>query len=390
MFHHDNRNYQDAVKAATEHLEKRIASSVLSAQELVERVQNEVPTDRVGPTRRFKVVYKTDEIKGVDGKGREVATYKHDIGIATNVYKESLYAPHALSQLATRADIPQRFISTLLTKPYGGELIALNFNEIFERESPEKYLFRSVDSQIRGVLSANYKRLDSRPILDAFIGACQNVGALPCEGIFGDLRFALKAIIPKVYVVGGDKSEEAVAFGIQLSHSDFGKGALSLRFFILRVWCTNTGTLQEEMRQIHLGKRLSDDIEFANDTLIADSKAQSLAVRDIVKASLGNDRVEKACALLDAAIKEEFNPTKAYAAMKEKLGLNKTEVDEVRKLYNDNGDITELPKGNNRYRMANAISWFAKAGEGVNKDRRMELERASGKLLMGDMSEEAA
>jgi hypothetical protein len=41
--------------------------------------------------------------------------------------------------------------------------------------------------------------------------------------------------------------------GLSLENSDFGNGALSVRAYLLRIWCSNLAITQEEMRQVHLG-----------------------------------------------------------------------------------------------------------------------------------------
>jgi hypothetical protein len=87
-------------------------------------------------------------------------------------------------------------VSRLLAKPWGAELLADNLNHIFKREEPRRLLLRSVQDEVRGVLSDMYRRLDSRPILDAFAGACREIGVVPVEGVGGDLRFCLRAVLP--------------------------------------------------------------------------------------------------------------------------------------------------------------------------------------------------
>lgn len=389
MFHHDSRDYNEAVRQAKEHLEKSIQVRRQSAIELVQKLEQEEPDDYVVPTLLVNVSHNTIEtkIKSDRRRGEPISTYSHEYFVDNDkMGKKHVYAPHALTQLCSRLDIPKTFVNNMADKSYGGEVISDTMNKLLKLVPSDRFLMRSVKDDVRGVLSTSYRRLDSRPILDTFMGACANVGAIPCEGIFGDLRFALKAILPNVYVVGGPKSEEVVAVGIQISNSEYGKGTLSLRSFILRVWCTNTATSEEGLRQVHHGSRISDDEIYAQETRDADTRATLLAVRDNIAGTLSKSRVETLMGMLDSAIKDNINPASAYAALKDKMGLSKAEVQGVRDIYNvSNNDIMQLPKGNSRYRMSNAVSFFAQS-DTVGKDRRMELERIAGKILMNDLT----
>ena len=91
---------------------------------------------------------------------------------------------------------------------------------------------RSLGGELRGFLSDRYRRLDSRPIIEAFATAVQHKGALPYDGYVTDTKVAIQAIMPEVYEpVPG----EMVAYGLSLENSDFGNGALSIRAYLLRI-----------------------------------------------------------------------------------------------------------------------------------------------------------
>jgi hypothetical protein len=58
-----------------------------------------------------------------------------------------------------------------------------------------------------------------------------------------DTKVALQAIMPEVYEpIPG----EMVAFGLSLEKSDFGNRALSIRAYLLRIWCSNLAITQEK------------------------------------------------------------------------------------------------------------------------------------------------
>jgi hypothetical protein len=50
-----------------------------------------------------------------------------------------------------------------------------------------------------GILSDSYRRIDSRPVFEAFATGVQEKGALPYEGYVTDTKIAIQAIMPEVY-----------------------------------------------------------------------------------------------------------------------------------------------------------------------------------------------
>lgn len=371
MIHHDPRDYETAVddtaKRFQAQLEDTIAKTQGTAMSVIEKVQSETPNDRLAHTQAlaFAVDDKRNILMGLRNQR------------AAGAFREPLHR-HALGQIAERAGIPNMYVTRLLDKEYGPQLLVENLSEIFKKEDDGKCLVRSVNGEVRGVVSDSYRRLDSGPIIEAFAAACKEIGAVPVEGIGGDLRWAVKAILPMVFQPSSKKgTEELVAFGLQLSNSDFGKGVLGLNTFVQRVICTNYLTLEQVMRTVHLGKRLSDDIEFSADTYKADTKTQVLAVRDMVRGILSPAKVNGLVARIGASLEARIDPKQAWAELP-KQGLLKGEVEKVKELFNDAG-VEQLPPGTTQARLSNAISWFAKSA--ATPERRLELEAIAGDLL---------
>jgi hypothetical protein len=373
MIHHDQRDYDVAVDETAKRfqvqLEETIHKSQKSALTVMEKVQNETPSDRVAHTTSIEFA--------VDGDDPKVLLMGLRNRKAKGYFQEPLHK-NALDQVAERAGIPGTYVNRLLEKDYGRQLLVENFSTIFQKEEDKKYLVRSVNGQIRGVLSNSFRRMNSGPIIEAFAQACEGVGAVPVEGVGGDLRWAIKAILPMVFQPSKKKgTEEIIAFGVQLSNSDFGKGTLSLNAFMTRVICTNYATLEQVLREVHLGKRLSDDLEFSKETYEADTKTQVLAVRDMVKGVLAPGKVNALVGRIGEALEARIDPKEAWAELP-KLGLLKGEVEKVKELFNDAG-VEMLPPGTTQARLSNAISWFAKSA--ATAERRLELEQVAGDLL---------
>lgn len=382
MIHHDLRDYDVAVdetaKRFQAQLDETIHNSRGSALSVIEKVQRETPSDCIAHSQSLEFTVSGDDDRSllVGLRNRKAKGY----------FQRRMHK-NALDQVAERAGIPNTYVNRLLDKPYGRQLLVENLTTIFAQEEDAKYLVRSVNDEVRGVLSNSFKLMESGPIIESFAKACEEIGAVPIEGVGGDLRWAVKAILPMVFQPSKKKgTEELIAFGVQLSNSDFGKGALGLNAFMTRVICTNYATLEQVLRQVHIGKRLSDDMVFSKETYAADTRAQTLAVRDMVKEVLAPKRVNALVGRIGRALEERIDPKQAWTDLP-KRGLLKGEVEKIKELFNDAG-VEQLPPGTTQARLSNAVSWFAKSAP--TPERRLELEQIAGDLLFPKEEKKAA
>lgn len=283
---------------------------------------------------------------------------------------------NALGQAAERAKIPMVFVNHLMEKgSWGIELLASNFNELLGHVD-EKALVRIVNDDARGFLSDRYRRLDSRPLVDAFARSCAKVGALPYEGYVTDTKVSIQALIPKVYEpVAG----EIMAYGATFENSDFGNGALNVSFFLLRLVCLNGMIGETSMRQVHLGKRLTEDVDWSVRTQKLDMKTVLSGVEDMVIGQLAESRIEEMQAHVRKAHERKLDDASRKSVLDMlKRFMNKGELDKAISKFNE-PDVELLPPGNTMWRMSNAISWLA--GETEDEERKLELQRLAGKVL---------
>ena len=358
---------------AKEILEKKIEQGRVSAAALFERVHREAPHDTIakGKAMRFLSRYSENKKTGVLELGYgDVLTEVH---------------PHALGQLAQRAGVPHQYLADLVRSPLSWQhglattILGAHFNV---GETDTRFLVRRVGDTTRGVLSDKYRRLDSRPLLDAFGEECQRVGAVPVDGIVSDTRVSLRALNPTVYEpVPG----EVVAFGVEWHNSDFGAGAHSLRAFMLRVWCLNGATAENALSQVHLGRGISDDIELSKKTYELDTRASISALRDVVGGLLSHRRIEQSIATVRAAADKQV--TWAQVAPQLSKALLKGEMKAAKDSF-ESQDVYNLPAGNTMWRVSNALSWIA--GSTEDADRKLELQRLAGQVLDGRKDKVAA
>lgn len=282
------------------------------------------------------------------------------------------FTSHAFGQLCQVAGMPTSYARELLSAgPWGEQLLTRNLTDLLRNHDDEKKLVRMVGGQVRGVLSDSYKRLDSRPLVEAFCTAAQAAKLVPVMGHATETRVALKAMLPAVFEPAPN---EIVAFGLEWGNSDVGAGTNHINVFMLRLWCTNFAITERAMRQVHLGKKL-DDVAFSKETYALEAQASASALRDIVSSALSPERVQAYCSVITAAANEQIDPNKEIAKLK---ALTKGERELVTDAFRS-ADVEMLPPGNTMWRLSNALSWVAQSAP--DEDRRLEFEKLAGDVL---------
>lgn len=281
--------------------------------------------------------------------------------------------PHAIGQVADKFDIPKSYIDRLRAgKGYERQLLIHNLNQLAQHDTG-RYLVRVAHREVRGFLSDKYRRMDSRPILEAFVRAVKTAGAEPYNGVLTDTSFSLKAILP---VVHEPVPGEALAFGVDLASSDYGSRALSVSLFVVRIRCANLAVFSEDLRKVHLGARLGDDAVYSRKTYELDTRTIASAIADIVKRNFLPERIETINGLIRTAAVEQVTPAQLTGWLKK--NLTKAESEAVSNAFNS-PDIEMLPPGQNRWRFAQALSFVA--GRQEDGERQLEIERAAGRFL---------
>jgi hypothetical protein len=351
--------------AAAHKLEQLIETGRAKASEVVAHVMNHQPTDRLVRGGQFGFEADPD---------RDAVTVSLPGG-EHGAVRQRLHR-HSIQQMAQTTDLPLKFIDSLqlASEPWGKELLAHNLRTLFQnRFARGRYLVRSVNDEVRGFLSDRYRRLDSRPIIEAFATAVQEKGALPYNGYVTDTKVALQAIMPEVYEpIPG----EMVAYGLSLENSDFGNGALSIRAYLLRIWCSNLAITQEEMRQVHLGRRLDESMLYSDRTYELDAQTTISALKDVVSGQLNATSLRDRMDSIRRAHEQQVEPGSVREMLKK--ALCKTETEAVVEAYNST-DTYNLPAGNTTWRLSNAISWVA--GKTEDAERKLDLMKLAGEVL---------
>jgi len=365
LIHYGLKSYNEAASEAAIYartkMEQTIESGKFSALQTIQKVQSEIPTDAIVKAQALNFL--------PDNEGNVLLGYGEEDPL--------VISDNALTQLCGRADIPTKMFQKLMheedTQGWGNQLMAHIFSEMYSHQD-KRFLVRSYNGVARGFLSNSYRRLDSRPLLDSFIGATSALGMIPVQGYATETKVMLKSMLPLVFE---PVSNEVLCYGATWENSDYGNGAHSIRVFVLRLMCTNYAIADEGIRQIHLGKRLSEDITFSQATYDLDTAASASAINDIVLGSLTPERVEAMNEAIRFASQDKISDPRQYLVQM-KTALSKGERKGIAEKYNT-PDVELLPPGNTVWRMSNAISLFAQSVD--NDERKIELMKLAGTVI---------
>lgn len=364
MIHHDSRPYEvavsDAAKKFQVKIEEMIHASVSRVERVIEQVENDVPEDMIVAGHTLRFAADEDTLLILPPHSGSLSIHKHALGqLASRVKIKNFYT--VVNELSSKGD-------------WGRLLVAHNLNEVYAHLNGDRFLLRSVRGELRGFLGDQFRRLDSRPLLEAFVGAIARFGARPVDGFALQTKMNVRAILPMIFE---PFPGEIMAFGAQLTDSDFGDSKLAMSGFVLRMWCTNLATTEDVLSQVHLGRKLSDAVEFSDRTLQLDTQAMASAINDVAGHVLSPVAVNRYLDLVRKANDEKIEPTQIHSWAKKNLTKAETEK-AVEKFTSP--DVEMLPPGQTRWRWSNALSWLANETE--DEHRKLELQDFAGTGLV--------
>lgn len=279
----------------------------------------------------------------------------------------------AHEQIGGRLRIPRRYYERM--RQDAPELLQRNVEHWLISE-PEKRMFRTLDGDLRAVLSDRYRRLDNYdllqhllPELGAIEGLDYFVTALTPERMF------IRATLPRL--TADVKVGDTVQAGVEISNSEVGYGALMVRPYILRLRCLNGMVANVALRKYHAGARIQETEDvlgiYRDETLAADDKVLFMKAADLVRASLTEVSFNRIVdQLRDIANSDEIvAPVAAVEVLSQKLALTDSEGERMLSFLASGGDLSQ-------WGAVNALTQAAKSAETFG--RLVELEAAAGEL----------
>jgi hypothetical protein len=281
----------------------------------------------------------------------------------------------ARRQLADKLKIPFAYFERMRTEQ--PQLLDRNVNTWLQSDG-DRRMIRTLDGQVRAVLSDRYRRLDNFDLAENVLPILQRLEGARFESVeLTETKMYLKVVTPRVEfeVAPGD----VVQAGIVITNSEVGCGTLSVQPLIYRLVCSN-GLIASDhaLRKTHVGRSLATEAEsvnvFRDDTLAADDRAFFLKVRDVVEAAVSEATFRQVAQKLQKTrdIRLTGDPVKSVEVLANRYTLNDTERAGVLRHLIVEGDLSA-------YGLLNAVTHFSQ--DVANYDRATELEALGGKLM---------
>lgn len=310
--------------------------------------------------------------------------------------KEFTLHVHALRQMATQVGIPSSFVNTLRAgedweRRELSDLLTERFNKLDFKQrggGGDRFMNRTVDGEVRGFVSRMYQRhITSGPILESFVKACSQFGAMPASALTTDLSFTLRCFLPHVFE---PTDGEFIGIGCSCSNSDFGAGSLRLGLCVIRTKNGAVSYVKDTHSQRHLGRAdnsAEDSVELSNDTIKKQIIAKQGEVSDIVTATLHPDKVNEFLEVIAKAIDKKVSWYKLEKFLQGRL--SKQEIEELQLLLEKGDESGELPPVSqdvdgtsiaNLWWASSAVSRMAERQS--NDSRKGDLQDVAGALLL--------
>ena len=354
-------------------VQRMIDGKKVGVQATMERLINEgkVAQDYIAPL-------------GVELKRNDhspVITFNGEGGLTMNMPdgKFSLHS-NAIGQLADRMGIPQRYLRTLAAgAEWQVSLAATMLNEHSGWTQRSRVLVRTVGSQVRGVLSDSYRRLNSVEILTAFVQEASQQGAVIADAYMSDTKVWAETILPQPLVIPTAKNGDVIIFaGARFSTSDYGDGAVDMRSFLLNGACLNGMVRESVMKQVHLGSKLPDNLRLSQQTYELDTKTTVSAVRDLTSGLFSRETLMQKAYEIQGASEMEVDLNHELGRLTSNGSLLKTESSEVQKILMRNDPDDGVQGAATLWKLTQAITAHARV---LSPERSRELHEISGQLM---------
>jgi len=282
-------------------------------------------------------------------------------------------------QMASALSIPAKYYDLMQAqKP---ELLATNVNSWLGSRD-QSYMIRSMDYGFgrvaRALLSDRYRRIDNlqiaMAILPLFMGDSQ-YEVMSAEVTENRMYIKISFHLKRYEVVPGDWVE----FGIIISNSEVGLGAVMIRPFLNRLICTNGCVVNDfGERRHHVGrqaKAVEDSFDLYSDAAIeAEDKAFMLKLQDVAKATLDESRYPLIIGKLQDATRAKITGRvqDVVELTSKSFGFNQAEQDSILDYLIRGGDMS-------LYGLSNAVTRMSQDVESY--DRATELESAGWDII---------
>jgi hypothetical protein len=269
-------------------------------------------------------------------------------------------------QVGSALSIPAKYYDLMQAqKP---ALLAENVNAWFS-DRDTSYMLRTMDGTARALLSDRYRRIDNMEVastvLPLFAGVA-GMQVMSCE--VTENRLFLKVVdTRREAVCVGD----AVQFGVVVSNSEVGLGAVSVQPLVYTLRCTN-GLIVNSLgeRKTHVGraaKGMDDFAVYTDETLEAEDRAFLLKLRDVVNSTFDEVKQQMIIGRLEeaAGAKLTGRVQDVVELTGRDFGLSSLEQDGVLRYLIEGGDLS-------LYGLSNAVTRYSQDVESYDRATALE------------------
>lgn len=282
-----------------------------------------------------------------------------------------------LRQMTGWAEIPKKYVDRMAAE--APELLARNINHWLQQNN-ETRLVRTMDNSARAFLSHRYRIIDNIDVVEAVLPIFAERGITTVSQEVTDSHIYLKAVNTRktVEIKRGDK----VQFGVVISNSEVGLGAVHVDPLVYTLACLNGAIIADAgLRKFHIGRRMQELDEtaevFKDDTVAADNKAFYLKLRDVTEAAFDEAHMGEVLQAIEAGQDRKIGDGKRLEEVievtSEKYGLNDHESDGVLRRLIEGHDLTQ-------WGLSSAITLFAQQVK--TYERATELEKLGGTIAV--------
>ncbi|MDA7514203.1 hypothetical protein N8508_00280 [bacterium] len=358
------------VKTMKSVLQERVTKRIEKGQAIAVKTLDQIQKESAG----------LNDFMGYLGKNGNVGF--HSNGTLKVVLDKNKFSinPHAVAQTGGRMGVPTKYIKDLALgqEKWERDLAANILNEHMGHTDRHKVLIRTVDDEVRGVMSDRYKRMNTLEIYGQFLDATNKQGAVVVDAHLTPIKSYVETIIPKlVPVVTENNGTIYVVFGARIQNSDFGAGSLEVRNFMIQAVCLNGMVTNSPLKRKHVGSRISDDITFSERTVQLETKAQASIVNDLVTDLLSTSGIKKQISNIQDSSAKKMDMQKELLKLP-KMGIQKGEVDLIGKVLMDNNESDGVAGTGSAWKLSQAITAVARDSDAT---RRRDLEEIGGSFI---------
>lgn len=282
-------------------------------------------------------------------------------------------------QIADKLEIPEKYYDRLLLHP---DAWAFNVNWWLEKE-PKHFLMRTFQDKdgtsglVRALLSDRYRMIDHLDALFTALEELKKIHGVRVESCdLTEERMYLRVSHPGIRAE--IKPGDVITAGLVLANSETGIGKLYVKPRILRLICKNGMVTDLGVEQVHLGKKLSEEFLYSDETQRLENELLFRKIKDMVQSIFAPETFQKLVNLLkESTTVPVLEPEKAIKNIVTRYAFSEDRKEEILKGFIDGADSS-------KYGLIQAVTHAAHSEENPNEAAR--IEAIGGEILDMDQN----